>query len=84
MKELKGFLRISLRAGEAKHILFEVDTRQLAFLNRNMEYVVELGALDVMIGASSQDIRMTAMVELTGSKHFVAQKAFSSRVVVMD
>ncbi|MDD3410731.1 MAG: glycoside hydrolase family 3 N-terminal domain-containing protein [Eubacteriales bacterium] len=79
VKELKGFLRVALKAGEEKHVSFEVDVRQLAFLNRAMEFVVEPGTLEVLIGASSEDIRLSGATELVGAKRVVKDKVFASR-----
>ena len=62
--ELAGFCRISLKPGEAKHITFSMKLSQTAFLNENMEWVVEKGRIHLMIGASSKDIRERTYVDV--------------------
>jgi len=60
VKELKGFERVSLEAGQTKTVSFKLDKSKMAFWDYDMKYVVEPGTYDVMIGASSNDIRQTA------------------------
>jgi beta-glucosidase len=64
VKQLKGFKRISLRPGDAKTVTFTLTPEDLALLNQDMHWVVEPGALEIMVGASSQDIRLTGSVEV--------------------
>lgn len=59
VKELAGFKRISLNPGEKKVIVFEVAASQLAFLDKDMRWKIEKGAIGVEIGSSSEDIRLT-------------------------
>lgn len=59
VKELAGFKRVSLKPGETKTIVFEVAASQMAFLDKEMRWKVEKGAIGVEIGSSSQDIRLT-------------------------
>jgi beta-glucosidase len=56
--ELKGFERVSLRAGESKDVSFALGPEQLRMLDRDMKWVVEPGAFRIMIGSSSKDIRL--------------------------
>ncbi len=56
VKELKGFERISLEAGETKAVEFTIDASKLAFWDYNMEYTVEAGEFEIMIGQSSADL----------------------------
>jgi beta-glucosidase len=56
--ELKGFQRIFLKAGEEKTIEFRITPDMLSMLNEKMETVVEPGTFELMIGASSADIRL--------------------------
>ncbi len=58
VKELKGFEKISLSAGEKKTVIFKLTPEHLSFLDRNLEPVVEPGIFEVMIGSSSEDIRL--------------------------
>jgi len=64
VKELKDFRKISLKAGEAKTIQFVIDKEKLSFYNQQLEWVAELGDFELMIGASSKDIRLTDSFEL--------------------
>ncbi len=58
VKELKGFRRISLKPGEKKSVSFDLSAESLSLYDRNMKFVVELGEFVVMIGRSSDDIRL--------------------------
>ncbi|PYS94277.1 MAG: glycosyl hydrolase [Acidobacteria bacterium] len=58
-KNLRGFERIHLRPGETKTVTFTLTSDDLALWDRNMHFVVEPGTFRVMIGASSEDIRLT-------------------------
>jgi beta-glucosidase len=64
VKELKDFRKISLKAGEAKTIQFVIDKEKLSFYNQQLEWVAEPGDFELMIGASSKDIRLTDSFEL--------------------
>jgi len=55
MRELKGFQRVELTAGETRKVSLTLDTEQLAFYNREMEFVVESGEFELMVGNSSED-----------------------------
>jgi len=56
VKELKGFQRVSLQAGEKRRVEFVLGPEQLGFWNRDMRYVVEPGEFQVMVGANSVDV----------------------------
>lgn len=64
VKELKGFQRVALAPGETKTVSFTLDASMLTLFNEAMEEVTEPGMFRVMIGGSSKDIRLRAMVEL--------------------
>jgi len=64
VKELKDFHKISLKAGESKTIRFIIDQEKLSFYNNELKWVAELGEFELMIGASSQDIRLRDTFEL--------------------
>jgi len=53
VKELKGFQRIHLKAGEEKTVTFELTTDQLAFYNQKMELVTEPGDFQIWIASDS-------------------------------
>ena len=56
VKELKDFQKVSLEPGESKTIHFTIDKQKLSFYNSKLEWVVEPGTFDLMIGSSSADI----------------------------
>lgn len=64
IKELKGFEKLSLAAGEKKTVRFKITSGQLSFLDRNLEPVVEPGLFKVMVGSSSEDIRLKGEFEV--------------------
>ena len=66
VKELKAFGRLDLASGEAARVCFSVPTDMLSFTNLAGERVVEPGLFELMIGASSADIRLRADVTITG------------------
>ncbi len=66
-KELKGFRRITLETGEKKTVTFYLSMDQLAFYDRHMRFVVEPGTLKVMVGSSSEDIKLTGTFEVVGA-----------------
>ena len=55
VKELKGFQRVALKAGESKRISFTLTPEHLRYYNLEMERVVEPGTFKVMVGGSSRD-----------------------------
>jgi len=57
-KALKGFERITLKPGEKKMVTFELTPKELSLLDVDLNEVVEPGTFDIMIGSSSQDIRL--------------------------
>lgn len=58
VKSLKGFKRISLKPGESGTVQFKIDNKELMLWNRQMKQVVEPGEFKVMVGSSSEDIRL--------------------------
>ena len=56
--ELKGMRRIHLEPGAEAVVSFEIGPEHLRFLDENMKWVVEPGVTRVMIGSSSEDIRL--------------------------
>lgn len=57
-KNLCGFERVHLKAGETREITFTIEPRDLQLLNKDHHWVVEPGDFKVMIGASSTDIKL--------------------------
>lgn len=63
-KLLKEFARVSLAPGERRAVAFTLDHEAFRLLNARMEWVVEPGDFEIMVGASSEDIRLRATVTL--------------------
>lgn len=67
-KELKGFKKVFLKAGEAKTVEITLDKRAFAYYNVNIhDWHVESGAFKILVGASSRDIRLETAVEVTST-----------------
>jgi beta-glucosidase len=64
---LRGFERVSLQPGEKKRLRFTVGHDDLMLLDRNMQWTVEPGRVDVLIGASSEDIRLRGSFEIAAA-----------------
>jgi beta-glucosidase len=62
--ELKDFQKIKLNVGETKTIKFVIDNQKLSFYNDKLEFKSEPGDFDLMIGASSSDIKARETFEL--------------------
>ncbi len=62
--ELKDFQKIKLNVGETKTVKFIIDNQKLSFYNEKLEFKSEPGDFDLMIGASSSDIRLRDTFEL--------------------
>ncbi|HVB04500.1 MAG TPA: glycoside hydrolase family 3 N-terminal domain-containing protein [Chitinophagaceae bacterium] len=63
-KQLRGFQRIHLEPGEKQQISFTLTPDDLKLWNRDMHHVVEPGKFRVMIGSSSEDIRLNGAFEI--------------------
>jgi beta-glucosidase len=82
IKQLAGFKRVTLATGKSCTVTFTVQMSQLGFYNREMEFVVEPGRIDVMIGSSSSDIHLRTEFEITGDTICVlGERSFSSKAV---
>jgi len=63
-KSLRGFERINLKPGEEKSVTFSLTPQELGLWNKHNEFVVEPGTFSVMVGASSEDIRLDGSFEV--------------------
>lgn len=63
-KELRGFERIHLEPGEVTSVHFTLTPEELQMLDRNMNWIVEPGWFTVMLGSSSEDIRLEGRFEI--------------------
>lgn len=61
VKELKAFKKLSLLPDEAKNITIHIDADSLAFYDINMEYTIEPGEFEIMVGTSSNDKDLTTV-----------------------
>lgn len=57
VKELKGYQRVALKAGETKTVTFDIDVEMLKFYNSELKHVAEPGEFRVMIGGNSRDVK---------------------------
>lgn len=62
-KNLRGFERVTLTPGEKRTITFTLTPADLSLWDQNMRFVVEPGVFRVMIGSSSEDIRLEGEFE---------------------
>jgi len=58
VKELKGYEKISLEPGEQKTVSLKLLPEDLSLFDRDMNFVVEPGTFEVMVGSSSRDIKL--------------------------
>ena len=63
-RQLKSFERITLEAGESRTVTFHLDRDDFAIVDANMQWGVEPGTYDVLIGASSADIRLKGTISI--------------------
>lgn len=65
VKELRAFKKVFVKAGESVDVELELDKRAFAYFNVNInDWHVESGEFDILVGASSRDIRLTATVNV--------------------
>lgn len=67
-KELKGFQKVYLKAGESKQVRIPFDDKTFRYWNvRTNQWEVEGGTYTILVGASCQDIRLTAEMDMAGT-----------------
>lgn len=68
VRELRGFQKIVLQPGEEKEVVFELDFRSFAYYETKISgWFVESGGIEIAVGASSRDIRLTGHVKMESS-----------------
>ena len=68
VKELKGFAKVFLKAGESKKVEIAFDDKTFRYFNTLTDkWEIEKGTYDIYVGASIQDIRLTGTVEQAGT-----------------
>ena len=81
LKELKGFARVELEPGETKPVRFVLHHDQLAYFNDlTNTFDVEDGTVDVLIGASSADIRLKDKITTEGATVKTTYKSTTSGI----
>lgn len=63
-KNLRGFERVLLKPNETKRVTFILKPEDLEMLDINMRWIVEPGMFKVMVGSSSEDIRLNGAFEI--------------------
>lgn len=67
-KELKGFAKVDLQPGEQTEVSIEINWRAFAYFNTDLkDWHVEAGAFEILVGASSKDIRLKETIKITSS-----------------
>ncbi|MDO9634290.1 MAG: glycoside hydrolase family 3 N-terminal domain-containing protein [Paludibacter sp.] len=69
-KNLCGFERVHLLPGETKRVEMTLNSKQLALLDLDMRWIIESGEFDIMIGASSEDIRLRDILRVPFNQRF--------------
>jgi beta-glucosidase len=68
-KELKGFTKVQLQPGEMVEVVIELNQRAFAYYNTELEnWHVEPGAFGILVGASSREIHLKAIVEVISTQ----------------
>ena len=68
-KELKGFQKVFLKAGESKQVTIKLDDKAFRYFNVNTnKFEVEGGEWSILIGASAADIRLSGKVTVKGTE----------------
>jgi len=62
VKELKGFQKVYLKAGESKIITFDLTANDLRFYNDKLDYIYEPGNFKVFVGGSSKDVKEASFI----------------------
>ena len=64
VKALKDFRKVFLNPGETKKIRFNINKEKLSYFNTQLNWIANPGEFDLMIGSSSEDIRLKNKFEL--------------------
>ncbi|MFZ6677556.1 glycoside hydrolase family 3 N-terminal domain-containing protein [Undibacterium sp. Tian12W] len=64
VRQLKGFQKIKLAAGEQKRVTFTIDQAMLSFYDSKLKWVAEPGKFIIMLGSASDDIRLSGELQL--------------------
>ncbi|WP_336773050.1 glycoside hydrolase family 3 N-terminal domain-containing protein [Paenibacillus sp. MMO-58] len=67
--ELAGFIRVPLKSKETKKVHFTMELSQLAFLDADMRWKIEAGEIEVLIGTSSNDLRVSSSFNISSNQY---------------
>jgi beta-glucosidase len=80
IKELKGFQRVSLLPKETKTVQFILNANQFGFHNDYLDFILETGTIQLMLGTSSADLPLKTEIEIVGTTTSIAnEKVFFSQ-----
>lgn len=82
VQQLVGFARVALEPGQARRVAFQVPVAMLAFHDAAMRHVVEPGAIEVQVGASSADVRLRGGFTIVGGTREVPRRSVASHATV--
>ena len=71
VKELKAFQRVTLQPKQRAVISFSIPVDMLNFTNKDDQRMVEPGQFEIMVGASSSDIKLTGKIEVVGENRIL-------------
>jgi beta-glucosidase len=81
--ELKGFVRVGVPAGKSRQVTFRLPVGGFGFFNRSLDYVVEEGEIEVLVGTSSTGATVVGSVTVVADPSGgVARKAFEGSTQV--
>jgi beta-glucosidase len=84
VKELRGFARVRLAAGERRRVTFRLGAEQLAFTDLDGHLVVEPGRVALMVGTSSAELPCRAEIDVVGETTVVAARTRYLTAVEVD
>jgi beta-glucosidase len=84
VKELRGFARVRLDAGERRRVTFRLAAEQLAFTDLAGRLVVEPGRVALMVGTSSAELPCRAEIEVVGETTVIASRSRYFTAVEVD
>ncbi|HEX9388814.1 MAG TPA: glycoside hydrolase family 3 C-terminal domain-containing protein, partial [Anaerolineales bacterium] len=73
IKELKAYQRLRLEPDETRTITFHLPVNQLAFYDVDLNLILEAGRINVMVGSTSEDIRLCGEFEIIGDKKMMVK-----------
>jgi beta-glucosidase len=84
VRELIGFSRLTLEAGDSARVTFRVPVGSLGFSGRELNYVVEPGEIEFFVGSSSTDLAAAGTIKITGDKPMHTVRPTTNYVIVTN